>query len=71
MIYSYFRVIFKQGDTVTVYMVRADKMSQFFKSSCVAQLLGGSITIKGRYYERTDVPRKWYAVEPSDKDREE
>lgn len=67
MTYAYFRVILKQSGKVTVYMVRSDKMNQFFKSNCV-ELRSTSITIKGRYYERTDVPRKWYAVVPTEKD---
>lgn len=67
MTYAYFRVILKQSGKVTVYMVRSDKMNQFFKSNCVG-LMPTSITIKGRYYERTDVPRKWYAVVPTEKD---
>lgn len=63
MEYSYFKITLKQTDKVTVYMVRSDKVSEFFNNK-IDYLSGDcSITVKGRFQTRKD-SRKWFIVSP-------
>ena len=63
MEYSYFRITLKQTDKVTVFMVRSDKVSEFFNNN-IDYLQGGcSITVKGRFPTHKD-SRKWFIVTP-------
>ena len=63
MEYSYFRITFKQSDKVTVYMVRSDKVSEFFINK-IDYLTGDcSVTVKGRFPTLKDL-RKWFIVSP-------
>ena len=63
MEYSYFKITLKQTDKVTVYMVRSDKVSEFFNNK-IGYLQGDcSITVKGRFPTHRD-SRKWFIVSP-------
>lgn len=66
MEYSYFRITLKQTDKVTVFMVRSDKVSEFFNNK-IDYLQGDcSITVKGLFPTRKD-SRKWFIVSPTNK----
>lgn len=61
MEYSYFRITLKQSDKVTVFMVRSDKVSEFFNKK-IDYLTGDcSITVKGRFPTHKE-SRKWFIV---------
>ena len=61
---SYFRITLKQLTGVTVYMVRSDKVSEFFNNK-IDYLQGDcSITVKGRFPTHKDT-RKWFLVTPT------
>lgn len=63
MEYSYFRITLKQTDKVTVFMVRSDKVSEFFNNK-IDYLSGNcSITVKGRFPTHKD-SRKWFMITP-------
>ena len=58
---SYFRITLKQLTGETVYMVRSDKVSEFFNGK-IDYLSGDcSITVKGRFPTHKDT-RKWFLV---------
>lgn len=61
---SYFRITLKQITGETVYMVRSDKVSEFFNNK-IDYLQGDcSITVKGRFPTHKDT-RKWFLVSPT------
>lgn len=61
MEYSYFKITLKQGNTEMVYMVRSDKVGEFFNNK-IDYLQGDcSITVKGRFPTHKD-SRKWFVV---------
>ena len=61
---SYFRITLKQLTGETVYMVRSDKVSEFFNNK-IDYLSGDcSITVKGRFPSHKDT-RKWFLVTPT------
>lgn len=61
MEHSYFKITLKQSDKVTVFMVRSDKVSEFFNSK-IDYLSGDcSITVKGRFPAHKEC-RKWFIV---------
>lgn len=63
--HSYFRITLKQSDKVTVFMVRSDKVSEFFNNK-IGYLSGDcSITVKGRFPTHKD-SRKWFMVSPTE-----
>lgn len=65
MEYSYFRVTLKKTDKVTVFMVRSDKVSEFFNNK-IDYLSGDcSITVKGRFPTHKD-SRKWFMITPTE-----
>lgn len=66
MEYSYFRITLKQTDKVTVFMVRSDKVSEFFNNK-IDYLSGDcSITVKGRSFSTHKDSRKWFIVTPTE-----
>ena len=66
MEHSYFKITLKQVNNVTVYMVRSDKVSEFFNNK-IDYLSGDcSITVKGRFPTHKD-SRKWFVVLPTEK----
>lgn len=66
MEHSYFKITLKQVNNVTVYMVRSDKVSEFFNNK-IDYLSGDcSITVKGRFPTHKD-SRKWFVVSPTEK----
>ena len=61
MEYSYLKITLKHSDKATVFMVRSDKLSEFFNNK-VDYLSGDcSITVKGRFPAHKD-SRKWFIV---------
>ena len=61
MEHSYFRITLKQTDKETVFMVRSDKVSEFFNNK-IDYLQGDcSITVKGRFPTHKD-SRKWFVI---------
>ena len=61
---SYFRITLKQLTGESVYMVRSDKVSEFFNNK-IDYLSGDcSITVKGRFPTHKDT-RKWFLVTPT------
>ncbi len=61
---SYFRITLKQITGESVYMVRSDKVSEFFNNK-IDYLQGDcSITVKGRFPTHKDT-RKWFLVTPT------
>lgn len=60
---SYFRITIKSDTVSTVYMVRSDKVSEFFNNK-IDYLSGDcSITVKGRFPTHKET-RKWFVVSP-------
>ena len=62
---SYFKITLKQTDKVTVYMVRSDKVSEFFNNKIDCLRADCSITVKGRFPTHKD-SRKWFIVTPTE-----
>ena len=61
--HSYFKITIKQVNTETVYMVRSDKVSEFFNNK-IDYLPGDysiSVTVKGRFPTHKD-SRKWFVI---------
>jgi hypothetical protein len=65
MEYSYFRITLKQTDKVTVFMVRSDKVSEFFNNKIDYVQSDCSITVKGRFSTHKE-SRKWFIVSPTE-----
>lgn len=64
MEHSYFRITLKQSTGESVFMVRSDKVSDFFNNK-IDYLQGDcSITVKGRFPTHKD-SRKWFMVTPT------
>ena len=62
---SYFRITLKQSMGESVFMVRSDKVSEFFNNK-IDYLQGDcSITVKGRFPTHKD-SRKWFMVTPTE-----
>lgn len=61
MEHSYFRITLKQTGKVTVFMVRSDKVSEFFNNKIDCLQGDCSITVKGRFPTHKD-SRKWFIV---------
>lgn len=61
MEHSYFRITLKQTDKVTVFMVRSDKVSEFFNNKIDYLEDDCSITVKGRFSTHKD-SRKWFMI---------
>ena len=60
----YFRITLKQSTGESVFMVRSDKVSEFFNNK-IDYLSGDcSITVKGRFPTHKDT-RKWFLVSPT------
>ena len=61
MEYSYFKITLIQTDKETVFMVRSDKVSEFFCNK-IDYLQGEfKITVKGRFQTHKD-SRKWFVI---------
>ena len=63
--YSYFKITLTSDNVPTVYMVRSDKVSEFFNRFLDYLNKDCSVTIKGRFNTHKD-SRKWFQI----KDRE-
>ena len=61
MAYPYFKITLKQKEEVSVYMVRSDKLGEFFYNKL--DYLNGdcSVTVKGRY-TTYKYPFKWFIL---------
>lgn len=60
---SYFKVIIKSEMSEVIYMVRSDKVGDFFNTHI--EFFGGgySVTVKGRFETHKET-RKWVLVAP-------
>lgn len=58
---SYFKITLKQNAEVYVYMVRSDKVGEFFNNKL--DYLNGncSVTVRGRFSTHKDT-RKWFMI---------
>lgn len=65
MEHSYFRITLEQTDKVTVFMVRSDKVSEFFNNKIGYLQSDCSITVKGRFPTHKD-SREWFMVTPTE-----
>lgn len=63
---TYFRITIKSDTASTVYMVRSDKVSEFFNNKIDYFSGECSVTVKGRFLTHKDT-RKWFIVSPKDK----
>lgn len=66
MEHSYFRITLKRTYEVTVFMVRSDKVSEFFNNKIDCLQGDCSITVKGRFPTHKD-SRKWFVISPTEK----
>ena len=61
MEHSYLKITLKQANKEVCYMVRADKVSEFFNNK-IDHLQGdSSVTVKGRFSTHKE-SRKWFVV---------
>lgn len=58
---SYFKITLKQNENVSVYMVRSDKVSEFFNNKLDYLNSNCSVTVKGRFPTHKDT-RKWFII---------
>ena len=58
---SYFKITLKQNENVSVYMVRSDKVSEFFNNKLDYLNSNCSVTVKGRYPTHK-YTRKWFMI---------
>ena len=61
MEHSYFRITLKQTDKETVFMVRSDKVAEFFNNKIDYLQGDSSVTVKGRFPTHKE-SRKWFVV---------
>lgn len=61
MEYSYLKVTLKQANTEVCYMVRSDKVSEFFNNKIDYLQCDISVTVKGRFPTHKEC-RKWFVV---------
>ena len=61
MEYSYFRITLKHTDKESVFMVRSDKVSEFFNNKIDYLQGDSSVTVKGRFPTHKE-SRKWFVV---------
>lgn len=61
MEHSYLKVILKQASTELCYMVRSDKVIEFFNNKIDYLQGDSSVTVKGRFSAHKE-SRKWFVV---------
>lgn len=61
MEHSYLKVTLKQANIEECYMVRSDKVSEFFNNKIDYLQGDSSVTIKGRFPTHKE-SRKWFVV---------
>jgi len=61
MEHSYLKVTLKQANTEVCYMVRSDKVSEFFNNKIDYLQGDSSVTVKGRFLTHKE-SRKWFVV---------
>lgn len=59
MEHSYLKVTLKQANTEVCYMVRSDKVSEFFNNKIDYLQGDSSVTVKGRFPTHKE-SRKWF-----------
>ena len=64
MEHSYLKVTLKQANTEVCYMVRSDKVSEFFNNKIDYLQGDSSVTVKGRFPTHKE-SRKWFIVDSS------
>ena len=60
MEHSYLKVTLKQANAEVCYMVRSDKVSEFFNNKIDYLQGDSSVTVKGRF--PTQESRKWFVI---------
>lgn len=61
MEHSYLKVTLKQANTEVCYMVRSDKVSEFFNNKIDYLQGDSSVTVKGRFPTHKE-SRKWFVI---------
>lgn len=61
MEHSYLKVTLKQSDKEVCYMVRSDKVSEFFNNKIDYLQGDSSVTVKGRFPTHKE-SRKWFVI---------
>lgn len=61
MKHSYLKVTLKQANTEVCYMVRSDKVSEFFNNKIDYLQGDSSVTVKGRFPTHKE-SRKWFVT---------
>lgn len=61
MEHSYLKITLRQVNNVTVYMVRSDKVSEFFNNKIYYLSGDCSVTVKGRFPTHKE-SRKWFVI---------
>lgn len=61
MEYSYLKITLKQANTEVCYMVRSDKVSEFFNNKIDYLHGDSSVTVKGRFPTHKE-SRKWFVI---------
>jgi hypothetical protein len=61
MEHSYFKVTLKQASKEVCYMVRSDKVGEFFNNKIDYLQGDSSVTVKGRFPTHKE-SRKWFVV---------
>lgn len=61
MEHSYLKVTLKQDNTEVCYMVRSDKVSEFFNNKIDYLQGDSSVTVKGRFPTHKE-SRKWFVI---------
>ena len=61
MEHSYLKVTLKQANNEVCYMVRSDKVSEFFNNKIDYLQGDSSVTVKGRFPTHKE-SRKWFVV---------
>lgn len=61
MEHSYLKVTLKQANTEVCYMVRSDKVSEFFNNKIDYLQGDSSVTVEGRFPTHKE-SRKWFVV---------
>ena len=61
MEHSYLKVTLKQANAEVCYMVRSDKVSEFFNNKIDYLQGDSSVTVKGRFPTHKE-SRKWFVI---------
>lgn len=66
MEYSYLKVTLKHSDKEVCYMVRSDKVIEFYNNKIDYLQGNSSVTVKGRFLTHKE-SRKWFVISSTEK----